>query len=62
MDKSCPNCFKDTILSIGEIHGKKLYSCSNEDCNNYAEVLIYHGGIFIKIDELLTTLKDITNE
>lgn len=61
---NCTKCGEDTVLKVGkhtEFDGN-LYACCNEDCTEYAELLIYVNGILVSLPDMLNVYKEIVKE
>lgn len=59
----CLRCGNKTIIPVAESDGVKLYSCTEEDCQWYAQVLIMmDDGIFVSRDKLLKTYFKLWDE
>jgi len=62
----CKTCGEDTVLKVAEKNGIDMYSCCNEDCDDYAELLVMTNQGTESMHNMLNTfknvVKDITDE
>ena len=67
----CPECEQDTLVCISVMNNIKFYSCNNEKCIDFAEVVLDMGNVdapsYVKYHELVKALNnmdmsDIQNE
>lgn len=60
--EQCKVCGENSILSVATNNGVEFFSCCNEDCSEYAEMLVETMEGFIYAAEMLNKFKDVVKE
>ncbi len=58
----CELCGKPTVVKVAEQHGLDMFSCCNEECIDYAELLVETNGGLESVHTMLDGFKQIVKE
>lgn len=58
----CLTCGENKVIKVAENGGVDFYSCCNEHCEDYAELLVGTNGGYTNIHEMLNSYKDVIRE
>ncbi len=58
----CKECGEPTVMRVAENNGVEFYSCCNEECSEYAELLVHTNNALQSIHIMLNGFKDVIQE
>jgi hypothetical protein len=59
----CKTCGEKTVLKVAEHGDLDMFSCCNEECKDYAELLVEtNGNVLVSVAEMMDAYRNVVKE
>lgn len=58
----CLSCNEESVIKVAENGGLDFFSCCNEKCKEYSELLVETNGRLAPVHDMLNAYREIVEE